>query len=186
MAVGRDGLWLRHDDGEPVLAGNLVKLEPAPPPEVVKESLDQLVDLVFPALMTVSFMHCQNVEVSETEPPARLSRKWQRCRGRPLVRYRVLDIAPMREILDRDGEVQAKGLRHALHICRGHFKTYTADSPLFGRHTGWYWWASRVRGTAEEGRVVKDYAVELDGVGLGRAYRDADEPRAELRATRAQ
>lgn len=125
--------------------------------------------------MTVSFMHCQNVEVSETEPPARLSRKWQRCRGRPLVRYRVLDIAPMREILDRDGEVQAKGLRHALHICRGHFKTYTADSPLFGRHTGWYWWASRVRGTAEEGRVVKDYAVELDGVGLGRAYRDADE-----------
>ena len=175
MAVGRDGLWLRHADGEPVLAGNLVKLNPPAPPEVVKESLDQLVDLVFPALMTVSFMHCRNVGVSETDPSPPLSRKWEKRRGRALVRYRVLDIAPMREILDREGEVQAKGLRHALHICRGHFKTYTADSPLFGRHTGRYWWASRVRGSADEGRVVKDYAVELDGDGLGRAYRDADE-----------
>jgi hypothetical protein len=175
LAVARDGLWLRHPDGKPVLAGQLVEFVPAPPPGVVAGSLDEIVDLVFPALLTVSFMHCRNVSVSESQPPAPLSQRWQKRRGRPLVSYRVLDIAPMREILDREGEAQTKGLRHALHICRGHFKTFNADSPLFGRHVGSYWWASNVRGSSEDGRVVKDYAVELDSDDVGRGYREAQE-----------
>jgi hypothetical protein len=74
-----------------------------------------------------------------------------------------------------------RGLVHALHICRGHFKTFTEDAPLFGKRVGTYWWASQVRGKAEEGVVEKDYRVWLDQ-GLGREYRPVDE-HAEIAPT---
>jgi hypothetical protein len=47
-----------------------------------------------------------------------------------------------------------------LHLCRGHFKTYTDDAPLFGRYTGTWWWQSMVRGDKELGEVEKDYDIE--------------------------
>src|SRR5205823_1725124 len=104
----------------------------------------------------------------------KLSRKHARLRGAPLTSYYVLDIKPMRRILDTEGEATTKGLAHALHICRGHFKNYTEDAPLFGKRVGTYWWGAQVRGKAEEGVVEKDYRVRLDH-GLGREYRQVDE-----------
>jgi hypothetical protein len=119
-------------------------------------------------------MHCKNVDVRPVLPPERVSRKHERRHGHPLTRYYVLDVQPMRRVLDREGDAQARGLREALHICRGHFKTYTEDAPLFGKRVGTYWWESRVRGTADEGVIQKDYRVRLDH-GLGRVYIEADE-----------
>ena len=127
------------------------------------------------ALFAVSLMHCKNVTLHPVDPPDRLSRKHERKHGLPLTRYHVLDIAPMRQILDGEGEAQTKGLPHALHICRGHFKTFTEQAPLFGRHVGTYWWPSYVRGSAEGAVVEKDYRVRLDGDGIGKSYREADE-----------
>lgn len=128
-----------------------------------------------PALFAISLMHCKNVDLRSIDPPERLSRKNERKYGRPLTRYHILDIQPMRETLDTEGEAQTKGLRHALHICRGHFKTFTEDAPLFGRHTGTYWWASQVRGKAEHGIIEKDYRIRLDRDDLGREYVEVDE-----------
>jgi hypothetical protein len=81
----------------------------------------------------------------------------------------------MKRVLDYDGQAHQHGLRHALHICRGHFKTYTADAPLFGTVTGTYWWADQVHGSADLGVVDKDYRLRIDQGTLGRAY----EPVAE-------
>jgi hypothetical protein len=127
-----------------------------------------------PALFAISLMHCKNVDVKLVDPPERLSRKHERRHGRPLISYYVLDIKPMRRILDSEGDAQTKGLAHALHICRGHFKTYTEDAPLFGKQVGTYWWAAQARGKAEEGVIEKDYRIRLDQ-GLGREYVHADE-----------
>ena len=127
------------------------------------------------ALFAVSLMHCKNVTLHAVDPPDRLSRKHERKHGHPLTRYHVLQIAPMRRILDTEGEAQTKGLAHAFHICRGHFKTFTDEAPLFGRHVGTYWWPAYVRGNAEEGVVEKDYRVRLDGDGIGQSYREVDE-----------
>jgi hypothetical protein len=124
--------------------------------------------------LAISFMHCKNVDVRPVDPPERLSRRHERKHGHPLTRYHVLDIQPMRRILDTEGEAQTQGLGHALHICRGHFKTFTAEAPLFGKRVGTYWWEAQVRGKAEEGVVGKDYRVRLDQ-GLGREYVAADE-----------
>jgi hypothetical protein len=133
-----------------------------------------LVDLLAPALFAISLMHCKNVDIHAVDPADRLSRKHARKSGDPLTRYYVLDINPMRRILDTEGEAETKGLPHALHLCRGHFKTFTEDAPLFGKHAGTFWWESRVRGRPEMGAIEKDYRVRLDQ-GLGREYVEADE-----------
>lgn len=114
---------------------------------------------VYPTLLATSFMHCKNVERRPVDQPAKLSKKWAKKHGRPLVRYHVLDIDPMRKVLDTEGGAGENGLKKALHICRGHFATYTEDAPLFGRHVGTFWKPQHVRGSAKNGAVVKDYRV---------------------------
>jgi hypothetical protein len=121
----------------------------------------ELLKLLFPCLLTISFMHCKNVERQPAEQAAALSKKWTKKHGRPLVRYHVLDIDPMRKVLRSDGGSDGGGLKKALHICRGHFATYTEDAPLFGRVTGTFWKPQHVRGNAKSGAVVKDYRVKV-------------------------
>lgn len=118
------------------------------------------IDTAKPLFMALTFMHCKNVRSEVVDPPLALSRKWQRKTGRALVRYRQLDIEPMREVLRRDGGVEVHGIGKALHICRGHFATYTDEAPLFGRVTGTFWKEQHVRGSAKHGAVVKDYNVK--------------------------
>lgn len=113
-----------------------------------------------PLLLTLSFMNCRNVARRTIEPPPRLSKKWEKAHGRPLVRYEVLDIDPMRKTLESEGGASTNGLKKALHICRGHFATYTDDAPLFGRVVGTFWKPQHVRGSAAAGAVVKDYNVK--------------------------
>lgn len=105
----------------------------------------------------------------------KLSKKLRRRTGRLLVSYRTLDIDPMRKVLSRDGHAETGGLASALHICRGHFKTFTPDAPLFGKLTGSYWWDDPVRGDAAQGVVDKQYLLRIDDGRIGRVYELADE-----------
>lgn len=117
-----------------------------------------------PMLLAMSFLHCKNVvrrDATESEgPPA----KWLRRHKAPAVRYHVLDINPMREVLRTEGGIEHNGLKKALHICRGHFATYTEDKKLFGKHTGTFWVPAHVRGNAECGVVDKDYRMRTPKV----------------------
>jgi len=128
-------------------------------PSFLMELLD---NQLIPVLFAISLMHCRNVVLRSVEPAPAVSRKAQRRSGHPLVRYQVLEISPMRRILDTEGAAGAKGLGHALHICRGHFKTFTREAPLFGKHVGRYWWSDVARGTPERGVVTSDYHVSTD------------------------
>jgi hypothetical protein len=116
-------------------------------------------DMMNDALLALSFMHCKNVvrrDATESEgPPA----KWLRRMKQPTLRYHVLEIDPMKEVLRREGGSETNGLKKALHICRGHFATFTEARPLFGKYAGTFWKPAHVRGTKEQGVVVKDYAV---------------------------
>jgi hypothetical protein len=53
-----------------------------------------------------------------------------------------------------------------IHIVRGHFKRYTEDFPLLGRHIGTYWWNPTIKGRNTNGEVVKTYTIspQLSGV----------------------
>lgn len=110
------------------------------------------------ALLAVSFMHCKNVTLAESEGDGQ-PEKWHRRTKIPELKFHVLQIDPMREILRNEGGSESNGIRKSLHICRGHFARYTDDRPLFGRVTGTFWRPSHVRGSVRNGTVTKDYAV---------------------------
>ena len=171
LGLGDDGTWFRHDDGSHYWVSRLPTYQPQIPSEVEENLSDFMNDLLFPALMTISFMHAKNVTVEPVDPPEKLSRKFEKRTGRPLVRYHVLDIDPMRRQLEATGASRGN-LRKSLHLARGHFKVFTEDAPLFGRHVGTYWWEPHVRGQTKEGIVIKDYRVVAPG-GLGREYVEA-------------
>lgn len=112
-----------------------------------------------------SFMHCKNV--TQSEVPIECSRKWHQHQGIPVLKFRTLNINPMKEALRAEGGIETNGLKKALHICRGHFANYSEEKPLFGKYAGQFWKPSHVRGSIEQGAVVKDYQVS--GVSHGNA-----------------
>jgi hypothetical protein len=115
------------------------------------------VTLLFSALMAHSLLTCKNVEVETNQPEPGLSRAWERRHGEPLVRFTTLRVNSMHH---RDpSEGTGEEAQRALHIVRGHFKTFSPERPLFGRLAGTYWWDSQVRGDAKYGLVVKEYEV---------------------------
>lgn len=117
--------------------------------------------LVRPAMLAIGFLHCKNVEKVEH---AGGKKKFSHQRKKSKLvnnKYYTLNIEPMKRVLSRDGDIENSGIKHALHICRGHFKNFTPEAPLLGRAVGTYWWPSHVRGSKELGEVKKDYSVSL-------------------------
>jgi hypothetical protein len=109
--------------------------------------------------LAMSFAHCKNVSLVEHSTPPKVAAKRAKA-GKPVgVTYKTLVIDGMKETLRTEGGIQQNGLKKALHICRGHFATYTADRPLFGKVVGTVWKPMHTRGTKERGEVVKDYKV---------------------------
>ncbi|THJ24509.1 MAG: hypothetical protein CAF45_004880 [Nitrospira sp. CG24E] len=176
IGLAEDGTWFRHSNGLHWSEGQSIQYKGSTPIplELSSTLVDNVALLIFPALLTISFMHCKSVTVRDCVPPEKLSLSHEKKYGHKLTRYHVLDIQPLRKLLDQYRSGSPSDLRHALHICRGHFKTFTEDAPLLGRHTGTYWWAPQVRGAKEVGLVVKDYRVKAPAE-FGTAYRDANE-----------
>lgn len=46
------------------------------------------------------------------------------------------------------------------HLARGHFKTFTEDAPLLGKHVGTYWWGWQLRGQEGRGVIEKTYTLK--------------------------
>lgn len=85
------------------------------------------------------------------------------ARGIRDVRFKTLvsaaaAVTPMRRQLPAEG--QGTGPRQALHFVRAHFKEYSAESPLFGKHVGRYFWGMHAAGSRAQGEVVKEYRVK--------------------------
>jgi hypothetical protein len=105
----------------------------------------------------ISFCHCKNVRRVEAEADA--GERWHRRTHVPRVKFYTLEINPMREVLRREGRCDEVGIGRALHICRGHFATYSPEHPLFGKYVGTFWRPDHVRGSAGAGEVHKRYQV---------------------------
>lgn len=112
-----------------------------------------------PLLMAHSLLSCKNVETEDCVPDAKLSKAAVKRRGQALVRFKTLTIRPMGGKADAAERVSIGGGMTALHLVRGHFKTFTVERPLFGSLVGSYWWSPNVRGKEEAGTIVKDYKV---------------------------
>lgn len=61
---------------------------------------------------------------------------------------------------ENSGSEETSDSSKRFHWCRGHFKYYTKERPLFGRVSGPVWTPSHTRGDAKKGVVFKDYIVK--------------------------
>lgn len=115
-----------------------------------------------PLLMAHSLLACKNVSTEVHPVQPRVAKAHRRRHGRDKVTFRTLVVNPTgggrHEPLGQ--EDTGDGVK-ALHIVRGHFKTFTADRPLFGSRVGTWWWSPTARGDEEAGVVVKDYRVNV-------------------------
>ncbi|MGY4103775.1 hypothetical protein ACW2Q0_30085 [Nocardia sp. R16R-3T] len=115
-----------------------------------------------PAFMAIAIMNCRNTEVTEARDRSREARRPRPGGGRPFkpLTHHVINL-PGRAPRPGSG-VKASmigGGAAPWHMVRGHFKTYTTEAPLMGKHVGTYWWQPTVRGDREHGVVQSSYRV---------------------------
>jgi hypothetical protein len=78
--LAEDGTWFRHSDGAVWWAGGPAKynIDEEPPAETLKSFGNYQAQLLFPALLTISFLHCKNIEIRTITPSEKLSKKYKK------------------------------------------------------------------------------------------------------------
>jgi len=127
----------------------------APTYDVAKCCSDDLKELA--ALNCVlMLLNCKNIATEKIEPPQALNKKRIKNGKLPLFTYHTLVLKPMGK---HDESIPKDLWNNRIHLQRGHFKTYSAEKPLFGHIIGRLWWQPHLRGKSRDGVVVKDYVV---------------------------
>lgn len=134
--------------------------------EEAVQMMDTLEALLYPLTYSLSLINCKNVELIDTVPPPKLSQRHQKEHGEPLVIFKTIKVNPMRVMkhstdlnAPKDHSVKPEA-DQPLSIWRGHFKDYRDGKGLFGKFKSIYWWDQHVRGSIENGAVIKDYDVQ--------------------------
>lgn len=157
----KDGLKIAHmvTKGSPLLPNPLSE------DYVQKLAHAMMIDYVLMTLFCIGLLHCKNI-VTEQRGGVNPNIKNRRHRSKG-TRHHVLKVVPAREIKRTRYDQPGTGSPQSLHFRRGHFKEYTADKPLFGKHTGVFWWEAHAAGNAEIGKVTKDYQIFPKATGAG-------------------
>jgi hypothetical protein len=144
--------------------GNYVSAEALPKfPDMTDQLIQQSAAMVrmftLPAFMALGLTNCRNVKTAETGSVRMRRSGREKRQGVPPKELRYSTI-----ILPGGGSIASdkRGGSHraaAVHRVRGHFKTFTAERPLLGKHVGTYWWGWNVRGNPEHGEVQSDYEM---------------------------
>jgi len=112
--------------------------------------------------MALKLLCCKNI-VSEDITPMKTVTKKKKRKAVPNKRkfvYKVLNLVLPKTRKKREvNKVSERTVR--VHFCRGHFKTYTEEAPLFGKLVGTFWWQPQVRGNPSDGGVFKSYKVSM-------------------------
>lgn len=112
--------------------------------------------------MTLNLVNCRNVTTRQVG--SALSRSGREKRqGMPTKRYHTIVLPGMSYRYAGGRRSRNEEAQMAAHRVRGHFATYTAEAPLFGKHVGTYWWGWHIRGSKEHGEVVSDYKLGETG-----------------------
>lgn len=117
-------------------------------------------------LLSLCFINCKNTQLCDNTKETNASRpQARRSEGKiPKLIFKTLEISPMARTLSRTASEESVSVQRAMHICRGHFATYTETNPLFGRYTGTFWRPMHTRGNMANGAVIKDYATAAAAV----------------------
>lgn len=127
-----------------------------------QEQMRQHIGWLYPILLTICFMHCRNVKLVDNVVPPKLAKSYRaKHDGLTPTNYKTLIIEPLKEILRSEGRSHEKGIQHAMHICRGHFKDYREGKGLFGKYHMLVWHDSVVRGTKGAKAPAREIEVKV-------------------------
>ena len=112
-------------------------------------------------IAALNFIHCKNIKSELNNYSRKIIRNGIRS-GKPYFeKFYTLTIDNIKKKLKEEGRADEVGLKKAFHFCRGHFKTYTDEKPLFGKHTGSFWCPDHTKGDLEIGRIKKGYRLKV-------------------------
>lgn len=152
-------LWVYFD----LYIGIGIKISPAID-GVMKQYKDMVLHEYASDLMIIQtfieLLNCKNISTEKIVAPTALNKKRRKHGKKEIFDYHVLNVVVPSK---KSGySEKTEPLSHnRVHLCRGHFKEYTQEHPLFGRLTGLYWWQPHIRGQNKDGIVMKDYSVTI-------------------------
>lgn len=159
LLVDPDGRVVPFENGDPCYVGiaseDALRVSGLDSDKLINETLK----MAQPLLVALSFMHMKNVVIAETKRPRADRRAVQRDLGIGPEYFRTVQIDPAMDVILKSVNPESVGLARAMHLCRGHFATYTEDAPLLGKYTGQYWRRAHWRGSRARGLVRKGYEV---------------------------
>lgn len=136
---------------------------PMPVPGVLTEkqsaemSLDDQRDL-YVLNSALILLNCKNIKEEDNKASTKINKKRKKKGKQELFTYKTLVLKlPAKKGVEGEKNQNNIDEKKRIHLCRGHFKIYTNQNPLFGKHTGVYWWQPHLRGDKAAGLVEKDY-----------------------------
>ena len=124
--------------------------------ENIKDKYHHAMEVLSCVLMLID---CKNINVDEIEPTRNDIKRAKLLKKEPKHSFHILKLIGKSSNSAGEHETNNKGIM-PLHLCRGHFKEYSVDNPLFGKVYGRFWWQPFVRGNDKNGTVSKDYQVK--------------------------
>lgn len=109
----------------------------------------------------LEILECKNIELVELQSKHKRRHAKKKEPSVVMGRYHIINLKPFETQKKNKRNSSPTGIKQAFHIKRGHFKTYTEEAPLMGKHVGKYWWASHTAGSKDVGIINSDYKVEL-------------------------
>lgn len=86
-------------------------------------------------------VNCKNVVTELVKAPEKVNRKRAKRNKHPIADYNLLKIVLPNKTKKRiNGSASSLDSVRTVDFRRGHFKTYTPEAPLFGKHVGRYFW----------------------------------------------
>ena len=104
-------------------------------------------------------LSCHNIKVKDILPDKKANLFRIKIKRQPLFNYKVLDLKLPKNNYKYNPSVNNQWQKR-IHLCMGHFKTYTEQNPLFGKIVGKYFWNPHLRGNKKLGMIVKDYNIK--------------------------
>lgn len=146
------------DGNGQLLEAKLIPMDPSMPYEQIRKIGQSVTNWLMVPWTAISFMNCKNVTLQEIHRPGKKTKKMRRTRPGGLSYHTI--VLPNKHRAEDSGIESGMPDARALHRVRGHFKTYTEEAPLMGKHVGTYWWGWQVRGDSANGVVISDYKLE--------------------------
>lgn len=115
---------------------------------------------LFRCLKIIQILNCKNVSTIFCRRDEKLQRSRIKKGKMPLFSYYTLVIKLPNFYRHKKTGDTVSDTTNRIHLCRGHFKTYSSENPLFGKYVGKFWWQPIVRGNNFNGIIFKDYTLK--------------------------